>query len=216
MTAPPALRADPLPLAALIKIPRQPRSVALVHSVLDAGMAVIRAEGLAAMTTNRVAERAGISIGSLYQYFANRESILAGIIERSQRDISYRIRELQMAQADIGLEDLFRLGLGFMLRYYEPHLPVVRLVLTDYPLLADSSAVRVVEATLLDMVRDYLLAHAGRYRLRHGTAGLYAAVNALIFLYLKWLVQPAPWVSEAQFIEALVAQAMTCVEVISA
>ncbi|MFP5431416.1 MAG: TetR/AcrR family transcriptional regulator, partial [Gammaproteobacteria bacterium] len=87
---------DLLPQSALIKIPRQPRSIGMVHSILDAGMAVIRDTGLAGMTTNRVADRAGMSIGSLYQYFANRESILAGIIERSQLDIIQRMRQLHV------------------------------------------------------------------------------------------------------------------------
>lgn len=207
---------DPLPLAALIKIPRQPRSIEMVHNILDAGMTVIREDGLAAMTTNRVAERAGISIGSLYQYFANRESILAGIIERSQLDIARRLRELQGTQTELPLQDLLRLGLLFMLRYYDPHLPVARRVLQEFPLLADTGALRVVEGVLLDLVRDYLIAHGDRYRLRHGQAGLYVAVNTLIFLYLKWLAQPAPRVNEADFVDALLAQVMACLETLPA
>ena len=206
-------RDDPLPLAALVKIPRQPRSVEMVHNILDAGMTVIREDGLAAMTTNRVAERAGISIGSLYQYFANRENILAGIIERSQLDIGHRLRDLQGTRTDLPLEQLLRLGLHFMLRYYDPHLDVARRVLQEFPLLADNGALRLVEGVLLDLVRDYLIEQGDRYRLRHGHAGLYVAVNTLIFLYLKWLAQPAPRVSKEDFVEALVAQVMACIEV---
>lgn len=203
---------DPLPLSALIKIPRQPRSIEMVHDILDAGMVVIREEGLAAMTTNRVAERAGISIGSLYQYFANRDSLLAGIIERSQLDIGRRLRELQGAQTELPLADLLRAGLVFMLRYYDPHLAVARRVLHEFPLLADTGALRLIEGVLYDLVRDYLIAHGDRYRLRQGQAGLYVAVNTLILLYLKWLAQPAPQVSEADFVEALVAQVTACLE----
>lgn len=206
-------RDDPLPLAALVKIPRQPRSIDMVHNILDAGMAVIREDGLAAMTTNRVAERAGISIGSLYQYFANRESILAGIIERSQLDIDRRLRDLQGTRTTLPLDQLLRLGLHFMLRYYEPHLAVARRVLQEFPLLADTGALRLVEGVLLDLMRDFLLEQGDRYRLRHGQAGMYVAVNTLIFLYLKWLAQPPPRIAEADFVEALVAQVMACVEV---
>lgn len=205
---------DPLPRAALIKIPRQPRSVEMVHNILDAGMLVIRKDGLAAMTTNRVAEQAGISIGSLYQYFANRDSILAGIIERSQLDISQRMQQMQASQLDMPLELLIRGGLRLMLRYYEPHMTVVKRVIQEVPLLADNSVLRVMETTLMNLVRDYLLSNSHRYRLRTGHAGLYVAINTLMFMYLKWLSQPHPLVSEEQFVEALSQQVLSCVEVL--
>lgn len=204
---------DLLPQSALIKIPRQPRSIDMVHSILDAGMAVIRDTGLASMTTNRVAERAGVSIGSLYQYFANRDSILAGIIERSQLDIIQRMRQLHVAQLNSPLEQMVRINMQLLLRYHEPNMTVVRRVIREAPLLADNSVLRIMESTLADLFRDYLINNSHRYRLRNGNAGLYVAVNTIIFMYLKWLVQPHPAVTEAQFIDALSTQVLSCLDI---
>lgn len=58
------------------KQPRQQRSAALVSAVLDAAVQVLTREGAARFTTARVAERAGVSVGSLYQYFPNKAAIL--------------------------------------------------------------------------------------------------------------------------------------------
>jgi len=58
------------------KQPRQGRSHDLVAAVLDAAVQVLTTEGERRFTTARVAERAGVSIGSLYQYFPNKASIL--------------------------------------------------------------------------------------------------------------------------------------------
>ncbi len=58
------------------KTPRQARSARLVEAILEAAIRVLESDGAAAFTTIRVAERAGISVGSLYQYFPNKESIL--------------------------------------------------------------------------------------------------------------------------------------------
>jgi len=58
------------------KQPRQARSAELVAAVLDAAVQVLAKEGAQRFTTARVAEKAGVSVGSLYQYFPNKAAIL--------------------------------------------------------------------------------------------------------------------------------------------
>jgi AcrR family transcriptional regulator len=58
------------------KTPQQARSNQLVEAVLDAAVQVLTKEGARRFTTARVAERAGVSVGSLYQYFPNKAAIL--------------------------------------------------------------------------------------------------------------------------------------------
>src|SRR5262245_40755106 len=68
--------------AAKRRIPRQTRAAETVATILEAAAQVLEAGGLAAFTTNAVAERAGVSIGTLYQYFADKQAILRAIAER--------------------------------------------------------------------------------------------------------------------------------------
>jgi AcrR family transcriptional regulator len=70
------MTARPSPPIAARKHPKQARSTQLVGDVLAAAVQVLRAEGAARFTTARVAERAGVSVGSLYQYFPNKRAIL--------------------------------------------------------------------------------------------------------------------------------------------
>ena len=58
------------------KQPKQSRSTELVDTILEAAVQVLRTEGAQRFTTTRVAERAGVSVGSLYQYFPNKAAIL--------------------------------------------------------------------------------------------------------------------------------------------
>lgn len=58
------------------KAPVQARASSLVAWVLEAAVQVLRAEGAARFTTARIAARAGVSVGSIYQYFPNKASIL--------------------------------------------------------------------------------------------------------------------------------------------
>ncbi|WP_421956164.1 TetR/AcrR family transcriptional regulator [Polaromonas sp.] len=64
------------------KTPIQARSVATVEAIQIATIQVLTAEGLGRCTTTRVAERAGVSVGSLYQYYPNRRCLLAAVLER--------------------------------------------------------------------------------------------------------------------------------------
>lgn len=64
------------------KMPSQARSKATVEAVLTAAAHVFQKHGYAAATTDRIAERAGVSVGSLYQYFPNKDAILVTLAER--------------------------------------------------------------------------------------------------------------------------------------
>lgn len=69
------------------KRPQQGRSQATYDAILEAAARILENEGRGALTTNRVAERAGVSIGSLYQYFPAREAILAELICRIRHEM---------------------------------------------------------------------------------------------------------------------------------
>lgn len=68
------------------KTPRQERSRLTVDAILEAAAHVFERHGYASGTTNRIAERAGVSIGSLYQYFPNKDAILVALVERHLDD----------------------------------------------------------------------------------------------------------------------------------
>lgn len=70
-----------LPLPKPRKAPQQARSRATVEVIRQAGIQVLVAEGLQGCTTTRVAERAGVSVGSLYQYYPNRQALLVALLE---------------------------------------------------------------------------------------------------------------------------------------
>jgi AcrR family transcriptional regulator len=64
------------------KSPVQARSAATIDALHIAAIQVLTREGLGRCTTTRVAARAGISVGSLYQYYPNRDALLAAVLER--------------------------------------------------------------------------------------------------------------------------------------
>lgn len=75
------------PLAKPRKLPKQERSQATVEAILTATTRILSEEGYDHFTTNRVAELAGVSIGSLYQYFPNKEALIVALAEDYAKEI---------------------------------------------------------------------------------------------------------------------------------
>jgi AcrR family transcriptional regulator len=70
------------------KLPQQDRSRVTVEAILEATARILAEEGYEKASTNRIAERAGVSIGSLYQYFPNKESLMAALMEQHANEIA--------------------------------------------------------------------------------------------------------------------------------
>ncbi|MGM9480762.1 TetR/AcrR family transcriptional regulator [Roseateles sp. NT4] len=66
------------------KQPTQPRAVETVACILEAAAQILEAQGFEAFNTNAVAERAGVSIGSLYQYFPGKDALLIALMQREK------------------------------------------------------------------------------------------------------------------------------------
>jgi AcrR family transcriptional regulator len=83
--------------------PKQSRSRDTVEAILTASQQILLASGLQGFNTNAVANRAGVSIGSLYQFFPGKEAILATLVRDMRRDM---LADLIAAQQSSNADDL--------------------------------------------------------------------------------------------------------------
>ena len=77
------------------KQPAQGRSRFTVRQIVESAARVFEERGYAGANTNRIAERAGVSIGSLYQYFPNKESILAVLLEQHTQEMANAVEAIR-------------------------------------------------------------------------------------------------------------------------
>jgi AcrR family transcriptional regulator len=98
------------------KIPLQGRSAETIGIILKAAEVIIEAKGLDALNTNLVAERAGVSVGSLYQYFPGKEAILATLIRNMRRkmleDIEGALERCKDMNLAVTIHDLIHASLA--------------------------------------------------------------------------------------------------------
>jgi AcrR family transcriptional regulator len=90
------------------KTPAQDRSRAMVEVILDAAARILIGDGYESFTTNRVAEKAGVSVGSLYQYFPNKESLLGELMRRHMQELEHGFEAILMSASDRPLAETVR------------------------------------------------------------------------------------------------------------
>lgn len=194
-----------LPRTCLLKIPRQERSVEMVHLILDASIMVLSEKGMMGFTTNRVASVAGVSVGSVYQYFANKEAIVAGIVERGVLNTEHQLRGMIAVGGEPAR--ILQLALEGVIDTLLPFSALIRELMGTAPMLSRSGIIAILEPRLMDITRDVIL--YSPYRLRGGPAALYVGVSTVSFTTLKWLAEQPPGVSREALVSVLVDQMQT-------
>jgi AcrR family transcriptional regulator len=119
--------------------PTQRRARQTVEAVLDAVVRILKRKGVKAVTTNRVAEVAGVSIGSVYQYFPDKRAIFAALHERHIQQIDRMVESKLFEHAQSSLEDLIRAMVEAMIDAHAPDPELYELLMTEVPHRADGT-----------------------------------------------------------------------------
>jgi len=141
------------------KAPQQTRSNALVAAVLDAAIQVLEREGAQRFTMARVAERAGVSVGSLYQYFPNKAAILFRLQSDEWRRTSALLRNILEDRATSAAERVRALVHAFIRSECEE--ATIRIALNDAaPFYRDAPEAADAHAESAHVVHAFLLESA--------------------------------------------------------
>ena len=156
------------------KRPAQQRSRETVRVILEAAARIFEERGIAAATTDAIAERAGVSIGSLYQYFPNKEAVLAELARRLEHRTRAQLLDILDASSGVPLAttaarvvDALLDGIG--------GLAFRRTLLEEVPSAWKLDVSREVDAEMRERLRDVL---ARRDDVRRGDHALMAWVIA--------------------------------------
>lgn len=135
------------------KMPRQRRGWVTFNSILDATARLLQTDGYDGLTTNHIADRAGVAIGSLYEYFPDKETIVAELTRRTLREMMSEIESSVEALAKVGGEQGLRFGLRLMFDVVESRCDLVR-ALWELPFLSQLEEVKAVPKAMFGLTRQ--------------------------------------------------------------
>ena len=147
----------PRPLTAPRKEPRQERARATVDAILAATARVLVKEGYDRASTNRIALEAGVSVGSLYQYFPSKEALVAALIERHSTDM-IRFLEGRVAShsPDAPLRTLVREVVHAMVEAHRVDPKLHRVVMEQVPRVGALKRLTELDEHALLLIRSFL------------------------------------------------------------
>jgi AcrR family transcriptional regulator len=131
--------------------PKQRRSRQTVEAVLDAVVRILKRDGIDGVTTNRIAEVAGVSIGSVYQYFPDKRAIFLALHDRHVDEIGRLIEARLVEHAESSLEDLVRALVEALIEAHASDPELHQLLTSEVPHGADGA--RALEVRLRGVFR---------------------------------------------------------------
>lgn len=185
------------------RTPRQPRAKATVDAIIEAGFISLGKHGLTGTTTSHIAEIAGISVGSLYEYFANKEAVHDAMRERFISEMIARLKPeaARIARMDVteAIRTILEVIHDFLMEQEQRNLRYARAALLGQAELDMAPLIRFLQ----ELTLQYLLHHP-QYAVTPRLATMtFIFIHGGMYAVLRHLSDPAPEISFEELVEGL-------------
>jgi AcrR family transcriptional regulator len=161
------------------KAASQTRSRATVDALLEATARILVKEGYDKASTNRVAEVAGVSIGSLYQYFPNKESLLVALVARHSEDVMAVVRKELVAAYDDPIDRAVEKLVGIAVKAHRVDPKLHRVLSEQVPRVGPLEKMDGFNRDYFDMFKALLERHADVIRVQDLTLASFVCVTSI-------------------------------------
>lgn len=183
--------------------PKQQRSEEMVQLILDGALDAVAHHGMEATSTRHIAERAGISVGTLYHYFSDKEDVFQALQNRMSVELVSQIRALipTLVQKDIGtaVSDVLHLFMDELDRDGGKQLAFIRNIMHR----SFERDVSRIEQVMMELTLIYAGHHPEFASIRNLPRVMYILFNAVTFNIIRFLDAPSPHVNREQLIEGV-------------
>jgi AcrR family transcriptional regulator len=183
--------------------PSQTRAKVTVDAIIEAGFLSISAHGISGTTTRHIAETAGVSVGSLYEYFDNKEAIFKAMSQYFVDEVLVMIVALRpiIVQTDLEsvIEMIFYQLSDLLKKNNNRYLNALRCAGE----LNYEDHVQQIESALVETVMKYIVSNPQYMRLNDITTLAYVCINSGIFNVIRHLIMPNPNISFDNMVKGL-------------
>jgi len=136
--------------------PRQQRSQETVAVILEATAQVLTEQGYARASTNRIAKRAGVSVGSIYQYFGGKDALIVALAERHALEMIGVVGQLLQDLADLPVAQVVHQAVEAMIAAHRVNPELHQVLMTQCPDVVELPTVQALEQGFLELVQGVM------------------------------------------------------------
>ena len=185
------------------KKPQQQRAKLIVDHILQAAQICIVEQGLVQITTPKIAEKAGVSVGSLYQYFENKEEIIQELLRRKSENLGLALKQMVVTQAQLSIQEIIPLSIQFGFDVMRAESGFFIEVLKHWHGYNNSEAAQILEKHFFE-VGMYLFNRFYRHwdfeTLKHKS---FVIINSTLFTMMRYVSNNSFLISEQQLRDEL-------------
>ncbi len=174
----------------------QERSRATVDALVEATARILVREGFEKASTNRIAEVAGVSVGSLYQYFPSKEALVAAVIDRHNEEIMGIVRAALTEAADMPIEKAVRRLVTVAIEAHRINPKLHRVLAEQIPRTGQLKDVEAFNREVHTLVRAYLESRRNEMRKIDVDMATFICVSAIEAVAHNTVLNHAEMLSE--------------------
>ena len=183
----------------------------MVERIIEGGQAVLLRDGYAGFSTNRIAEAASISPGSLYQYFTDKQAILTAVVDRYSDELSSQLTGVLTAHLGLPGPQLVRATLDALMDALISNVEFLRLVVNQLPRSQHGVKTAALEQRIGDLVSAYLQINPPKSRVHDPATSAWILVRTVEHLAVQYVLEEPPMPRE-QFVDELATLVLSYVE----
>lgn len=185
------------------KKPQQQQAKLIVDHILQAAQICIVEQGLMHITTPKIAEKAGVSVGSLYQYFENKEEIIQELLRRKSENLGLALKQMVITQEQLSIQEIIPLSIQFGFDVIRAESGLFIEVLKHWHGYNNSEAAQILEKHFFE-VGMYLFNRFYRHwdfeTLKHKS---FVIINSTLFTMMRYVSNNSFLISEQQLRDEL-------------
>ena len=187
----------------MFKFPDPPLSKVTVDTIIEAGFIAVATNGTSGTTTRHIADIAGVSVGSLYEYFKNKEEIYDAMAKSFVKEVLDMVKELTPIIVEMELEPLFEMIFytfrDLLTRDNDRYLICLRYA-TE---LKYERYIGQIEMALMEVLMKYMMRHPKYLKVSNLSVTAYISINSSIFNVARHLILPNPQISFDEMVKGL-------------
>ena len=185
------------------KKPQQQRAKLIVDHILQAAQICIVEQGLVQITTPKIAEKAGVSVGSLYQYFENKEEIIQELLRRKSENLGLALKQMVVTQAQLSIQEIIPLSIQFGFDVMRAESGFFIEVLKHWHGYNNSEAAQILEKHFFELgmyLFNRFYRHWDFETLKHKS---FVIINSTLFTMMRYVSNNSFLISEQQLRDEL-------------